>query len=99
MFAGTATYLDSFGPAAEWAAGVIVALAVLLAYLTRRATQGPRRLVFNASIGVLVGLVAVVVVGVLVRDIWVWRKTGVWFGPSVGIIGYIIWRAWRDRAR
>lgn len=100
MFAGIATYLgNAFGPAAEWTAGIIVALAVLLAYLTRRAPQGSRRLIFNVSIGVLVALLAVIVVGVWVRDIWVWRKTGVWFGPSAGIIAYVIWRAWRERAR
>ena len=100
MPAGVATSAaDLLSPAAAWTAGILVAASMLAAYLTRRARQAPGRLIHAGSIGVLVAVVAVVVVAVWVRDVWVWRTTGVWVGPSAGIIGYMIWRAWRDRAR
>jgi len=95
LFGMVALVGEWFGPTVEKLAGIVVVVVVLLALAAHRETQGPLRRFADIGLAALGGFVLAVGVGIWAQNIWAWWKTGIWLGPSAGVIGYLVWRTWR----
>lgn len=91
---------DWLGAAAGWAVGIGIAAVVVLTLLPLVGVQVHSQVhsraveVGWAAIG---GLFLGMGFALWAQNLWVWWKTGVWLGPSAGVLVYLALRGIRFR--